>query len=398
MTKKKLSTRQALAAAKRAIDATKTALAEEMEMLAEEIQTSETSGSTMAEQDAINTSFLSALSAAEKVLNEEEAVAERSAAAVAKDTVFIRDEINKALSLPAQPTLVDKDAEAWWAAMMMLYKYPYPAFMRNVRFVRIDHTTIREFPYRAVLPRPVMHPKLDGYRLCPNFPAVCVNVDGDVRAVNNPQMNPFVKRERKLDSLTITLELYGDYLLIPVPGRDKPQFVSRMQIYGDAWAAPTDNPTEKYNFAPRDGNYTHLTPTNIVRVMPWKKGKFKEWSEDSRSLVYSGVEDSWDLSKLLTAALKSNEMDFNAGEWCHLPFSYVASGLVSKRPSVTSIDWCFYYYWARYVSHWPEKELHPIVFAGTSWRELSVNSGIPVKMLKMLRKQGEKDGVTIKTI
>ena len=331
MTKKILSTKQVLDAAKRAIDATRDALDEE------------------------------------RAAHEE---------AGDRATLF--------------PSL-DGQSETWWTAMMSLYKYPYPAFMRNVRFIRIDHTILREFPYRAVLPRPVMHPKLDGYRLCPNFPAVCVNRDGDVRAVNNPEMNVFRKRERKLDSLTIQLEHYGDYLLVPVPGRSKPQFVSRMQIYGDAWAAPADNPVEKYNFAPRDGKYTNLTPTNIVRVMPWKKGKFKEWSEDSRDLIHSSVIDSWDLSPLLRSALKSNEMDFGAGEWHKHPFSYSSIGQVSKRPSGTSIDWCFNSYWAKYVTHWPEKALHPIVFAGKSLRELSGHSGTSVKMLKLLNKR-PKDG------
>lgn len=274
-----------------------------------------------------------------------------------------------------------------WEILMALYAYPLPAFMRNVTFILIDYAPVGSFPYRAVLKTPVFHPKLDGYRLCPNFPEVCVNEKGDVLPVRIAGMATNSRRDGTLDKLTITVENHGDYLYIPVPGRNRPEFVSRFHIYGDAWANPVPDPSVRHNFSPKDGNYTNLSVQNVVRTTPWKKGKQKKFldNSDGADNDYFIIERS-SLNAATIKALERSEQKGKSSNWWLYPCSYTDLNIVSKRRSGTSIDWCFNRYWAMCIyTHMPHA-LHATAYVGTSWRDLEVQSGVPKKLLKQLHK------------
>lgn len=280
-----------------------------------------------------------------------------------------------------------------WDIMMTFFKYPFPAFMRNVQFITIDRGDHpKAFPYRATLKTPVYNPTLTTHRMCPNFPHVCVDIHGDVQPVLQPENNKTTTRARDLSALTVRFEKYGDYIYIPVPGRNHPQFVSRLQIYGDAWAAPVDNPQERYQFAPKDGNYSNLTPDNIVRVLPWKKGKLEKYKNCEHE---DGVtfENSMAVlgKKHLTEALDKSQVNMSGHSWWNEDCVYGACWTIHKKRYGTSIDWCFNQYWGMGIISRNPKEAHPLVYCGTSWRELEVNSGVPVKILKQLYKSQDKN-------
>lgn len=281
-------------------------------------------------------------------------------------------------------------ASSVWDVMMALFNYPLPAFMRNVKFITIDQPNIPRaaphFPYRAILKTPVYHPELPTYRLCPNFPSVCVDDKGHVEIVTRPGAGG-------LDRLTIQFTGLGDYIYIPVPGRGQPQFVSRFMLFCDAWAPMADNPQSRYEFAPKDRKYTNLTPENVHRVTPWKKGKQRLYEKnedrDSISIARGRGLSLKPLSKAMLEALDKSTYDFMKGNWWLEDCAYVGLQVMSKNKYANSIDWCFNKYWAIAAMTNDPKHLHPTVYVGTSWRDLEVKSGLPPKLAKLLLKKSK---------
>lgn len=269
-----------------------------------------------------------------------------------------------------------------WTVMMALYKYPYPHLMNDVKFLTIAGSDKTEFPYRSILHTPVYHPTLKDFRLCPNFPSVCINKEGVVRPVHQPEI--LVDGKSYMDENSIVFDTLGVYVLTTVPGKNVPQFVSLIQLHGDAWCPPSNAPYELVYFAPRDGNYTNLTPENVYRVTAWKKSKYKEYlkGETLCHALYNPNPISDRLHRALVRT-QGKFSDFRTWE-----FDCVYAGLqnVSVKRFGNCIDWCFNTYWAVCLY---KPETQDAVVA-TSLKELTELTDIRPKEARWMLKNQKK--------
>ena len=150
-----------------------------------------------------------------------------------------------------------------WNILKAVFDYPMPKLMEDVTFVSVVIESDSELSYRAQTKKPIYHPTMKDFRLCPNFPDICVDVKGNVEPVIPPKivMTGLLKPRNY-----VHFGQLGAYYLTRIPGRAVPQFVSLVQIYGDAWSIDGSPRVEEYIYAPKNLEPTDLRPDNIRLV------------------------------------------------------------------------------------------------------------------------------------
>ena len=147
-----------------------------------------------------------------------------------------------------------------WNILRAVFDYPMPKLMEDVTFVSVVIESNSELSYRAQTKKPIYHPTLKDYRLCPNFPELCVDIKGNVTSVIQPK----IVTDRWSSSVPhVYFGQLGSYHLTRIPGRAVPQFVSLVQIYGDAWSIDGSPRVEEYIYTPRNLEPIDLRPENI---------------------------------------------------------------------------------------------------------------------------------------
>lgn len=270
-----------------------------------------------------------------------------------------------------------------WKVMMAMFDYPFPGLMKDVTFISVNIRSDCEMPFRAIAKKPIYHPTFKNHRLCPNFPLLSVDKTGNVRPslATGIEMNGINAAEYT----RLTFGQLGDYYLTQIPGRQKSQYVSHVQIYGDAWGH-TPCQWEAYTYAPKNGDSTDLRPENIIGKPRSRNMKisYREFPL-SEGVSFPYPEKAYvALSKQVTSDAEALVNEFE----CYYAGRNPISGEHVIKTDWNSIhyDWYYNRYWA--ICLWGDPKRDPIV--ATSFRELHSRTGIPPNVARTMLKNPKK--------
>lgn len=273
-----------------------------------------------------------------------------------------------------------------WKVMMKMFDYPFPELMKDVSFISVNIYANSEMPFRAVVKKPILLPIDKSYRLCPNFPELCVNKGGDVRYVTCPDIS--------LDHLCVHFGQLGKYYLTRIPGVHHPQCVSHFQIYGDAWCDANPHIWEEYLYRPKNMELGDLRPDNIKPVGRYRPGYRSHALPDYREFSLSECQPSCCYSPSLYAALDKQVIYDTVAQrneyGCYYAGRQSLDGsLVLKMDDgLTTADWYYNRYWAICVWHKPTDT----VVVATSYADLHRWIGMNAKSARWLRYNQKKSG------
>lgn len=273
-----------------------------------------------------------------------------------------------------------------WKVMMAMFAHPFPDLMKDVSFISINIHANSEMPFRAITKKPILLPIDKSYRLCPNFPELCVNKAGDVRYVTCPDVS--------LDHLCVWFGQVGKFYLTRIPGVHHPQFVSHFQIYGDAWCDSNPHIWEAYHYQPRNLEPSDFRPENIKPVSRYRPGYRSHAIANYRELSLSEDQPSCCYSPSLYAALKkqfvSDAVASREEYGCYYAGSQSSDGsrVLKMQDGVTCADWYYNRYWAICVWHKPTDT----VVVATSHADLHRRIGMDAKTARWMRYNQKKSG------
>lgn len=257
----------------------------------------------------------------------------------------------------------DKGPALLWSVIRSMFNYPLSNLMDDVSFVSASICSNSEMPFRAHTKKPIWHPTLEGFRLCPNFPELCVNKAGDVFLVEIPKNDP---KKTYFHTPCVFFGQLGAYYPTRIPGREVPQFVSLVQIYGDAWSADGSPTVEMYTYVPQNGVPTDLRPENIRLAPRWSTRHYKKWS-DGKIADYQGFSLCDGLTSMPSLEqfdlLKKNAITPDIARFNEYDCFYTDTPIKNNKRAVwknrysNNCDWYFNQYWALCYINWKTMEI-----------------------------------------
>lgn len=215
---------------------------------------------------------------------------------------------------------------------MALFQFPKEAALGSPSFYSVENSDYG-FPLRCRFLNPVVNPAHPTYRLCPNFPEIYIDQQGNILEEDLLTWFSLVPTPRKPNP--------ASYVVTRVPGSHYSKPVSVFRLYADAWGPDTFLRTTNHYPIPRNGNWQDYCPKNVK----WAPRFYSEraFLTNLQEMDVFGISQWHSLTHPDITDWLDTQYPQDDTPWydCGLGTSSTF-GCVVRNAHGNSIDWCYY--------------------------------------------------------